>query len=96
MQATEEDKLEVTQSSPPKLGFEGRPAYRSGVVLDKCLADNAVPVIEPISWVNIPRRKKRLHFSLRAGSGNRELVPDRPIQRSTSMRYGKPPNVCMK
>jgi hypothetical protein len=60
----EKDKLEAAQSSPLKLGFERRPTFRSGIMVDDSLAGNAVPAIKAISRVNIVRRKERLHNNL--------------------------------
>jgi hypothetical protein len=41
--------------------MERRQPFWPGIVVDEVVAGDSMPVIEPISWMNLGRREQRLH-----------------------------------
>jgi hypothetical protein len=48
----EKDETDVGEASRLKLGSEGLPALRTGIVIDECLAGDGMPATETITWAN--------------------------------------------
>jgi hypothetical protein len=47
-----------------ELGSESLPAFRVGIVFNEILADDVVPVIEPITRMNFRCRENPFHANL--------------------------------